>query len=241
MSELTDKTFNGILKYIRDNHLKPGDRLPSERTLGEMFAVGRPVIREAAGALSALNVIEIRKQGGMFVSELDADSELEAFRLYVQMGQISLQEVMETRLILEVECIGLAAKNITDEQLDELDEILKNASVEDAESFQRADKELHRAIYMSTGNKAMQLIATTIGKWSIVSRSISNSFIEVRKVVHNDHQNIVKALRKHDAEESKEAMRQHMIHLSQINELHDKMQVELSSLMAESESSKEKK
>lgn len=231
MSELVEKTFNSILKYIRDNHLRPGDRLPSERALGEMLSVGRPVIREATRVLSVMNVIEIRKQGGMFVAEFDGDSQIETFRLYVQMGQISLKEVLEARLVIEVECIGLAAANITDEQLDKLDEILSSVSVEDAKNFAEADKALHQAIYTSTGNRAMQLIAGTIGKWSIISRSFSNSFIEVREVVHKDHENIVKALRSRNVEASKEAMRQHLMHLNQINAVHDMMQVELSALM----------
>lgn len=231
MSELVEKTFNSILKYIRDNHLRPGDRLPSERALGEMLSVGRPVIREATRVLSVMNVIEIRKQGGMFVAELDDDSQLESFRLYVQMGQISLKEVLEARLIIEVECAGLAAVNITDEQLDRITEILSSVSVDDAENFAEADKQLHKAIYTSTGNKAMQLLAGTISKWSIISRSFSNSFIEVREVVHKDHENIVHALRSRDVAASKEAMRQHLMHLNQINAVHDMMQVQLSSLI----------
>ena len=63
-----DQVLDMILKYIRDNDLKPGDRIPSERALSELFGVGRPVIREAVRVLSMMNVIEIRQQGGMFVT-----------------------------------------------------------------------------------------------------------------------------------------------------------------------------
>ena len=97
-----DQVLDMILKYIRDNDLKPGDRIPSERALSELFGVGRPVIREAVRVLSMMNVIEIRQQGGMFVTQLDGQSDLDFFQLYMKSGQISLTEVTEARLILEV-------------------------------------------------------------------------------------------------------------------------------------------
>lgn len=49
-----DKVVDLILKYIKDNNLQAGSRLPSERVLVEMFSVGRPAIREATRILSIL-------------------------------------------------------------------------------------------------------------------------------------------------------------------------------------------
>ena len=116
----SDKVINLLLKYIKDNELKPGERLPSERALVEMFSVGRSAIREAIRTLSMLNIVEVRQQGGMFVAQLNGMSRFDYFKLFMQSGQISMTEVFETRLILEVECIALAARNITDQQLDYL-------------------------------------------------------------------------------------------------------------------------
>ena len=134
-----EKTIDLILRYIKENNLHPGDRLPSERAFSEMFSVGRPVVREAARVLSMLNIIEIRQQGGMFVTDLNDGTPLDCFQLFMKSGQISLAEVMETRMILEVECCGLAAKNITDEQLVAIHELLTTVSIDDPDGFAEAD------------------------------------------------------------------------------------------------------
>ena len=221
-----EKTIDLILRYIKENNLHPGDRLPSERAFSEMFSVGRPVVREAARVLSMLNIIEIRQQGGMFVTDLNDGTPLDCFQLFMKSGQISLAEVMETRMIL-----GLAAKNITDEQLVAIHELLTTVSIDDPDGFAEADSALHRIIYSASGNRALQLLMQTVSMWTAVSRSFSNTFREVRALSHADHQNIYLALSEHDVEKSKASMRQHLLHINSINDIGNTiMKAELSKL-----------
>lgn len=227
-----DQVLDMILKYIRDNDLKPGDRIPSERALSELFGVGRPVIREAVRVLSMMNVIEIRQQGGMFVTQLDGQSDLDFFQLYMKSGQISLTEVTEARLILEVACVALAATHITEEELDKIERLLRDVSIDDAEGFAEADRDLHRAIYASTGNRALQLLMQTVSMWTVVSRNFSNAFREVREIVHMDHLRICAALRARDVERSRECMRQHILHIDHIQTISDSIvKAELSKML----------
>ena len=226
-----EKAIDLILRYIKENNLQPGDRLPSERAFSEMFSVGRPVVREAARVLSMLNIIEIRQQGGMFVTDLNDGTPLDCFQLFMKSGQISLAEVMETRMILEVECCGLAAKNITDEQLAAIHKLLTTVSIDDPDGFAEADSALHRIIYSASGNRALQLLMQTVSMWTAVSRSFSNTFREVRALSHADHQNIYLALCGHDVEKSKASMRQHLLHINSINDIENTiMKAELSKL-----------
>lgn len=217
----TDVVIELILKYIKDHNLEAGDRLPSERALAEMFGVTRPVIRNAALVLNVVNIIEIRQQGGMFVAEPSFNSRFDYFKLCMQSGKISMAEIFETRLIMEVECIALAAKNITDEQLDTLEETISSVSIYDPEAFSEADKKLHSIIYAATGNNALKMLMQTVSMWAVVTRKISNSYEEVRRIVHTDHTNIYQALRTRDAERCRETMRQHILHLRQIQHIED--------------------
>ena len=113
-----DEAMNAILRYIKANDLKMGERLPSEREMTEMFSIGRASIREAIKVLCMMNILEVHPQGGTFISTFSANSSYDQFRLFLQSGHINMEEIFETRLILETECIALAAKNITDEQLE---------------------------------------------------------------------------------------------------------------------------
>lgn len=59
-----------IKELILDRALGPGDPLPTEAELMELFAAGRVSVREALKALQAMNVVEIRRGFGTFVGSL---------------------------------------------------------------------------------------------------------------------------------------------------------------------------
>ena len=69
---LTEQIMNQLAEQITSGKLKPGERLPDERSLAEMFGVTRSRIREALRALSLIGLIEIRPGGGSFVCEQSA-------------------------------------------------------------------------------------------------------------------------------------------------------------------------
>lgn len=69
---LTEQIMNQLAEQITSGELKPGERLPDERSLAEMFGVTRSRIREALRALSLIGLIDIRPGGGSFVSKQSA-------------------------------------------------------------------------------------------------------------------------------------------------------------------------
>jgi len=52
-AKLSSQVAEQIQQLILSRDLKPGDRLPTERELGETFKVSRTVIREAIRTLEA--------------------------------------------------------------------------------------------------------------------------------------------------------------------------------------------
>ena len=66
---LSDALTERLLVLIRDEGLRPGDRLPSARALAERFAVATPTVREALRRLQATGAIEIRHGAGVYVSD----------------------------------------------------------------------------------------------------------------------------------------------------------------------------
>src|SRR5210317_1269664 len=75
--EITDQVKDAIL----EGHLKPGERLPSERDLCEMFGVGRPTVREALRVLDNMGLIEIGPGvKGSTVKDVDITQYMEAVR-----------------------------------------------------------------------------------------------------------------------------------------------------------------
>ena len=83
---LSDKVADMMLATILSNRLQVGDRLPSERELGEQFGVSRTVVREAVRALVAKGVIEVRSGSGLRVAAVDAAAVSESMSLYLRGG-----------------------------------------------------------------------------------------------------------------------------------------------------------
>ncbi|GAS92891.1 FadR/GntR family transcriptional regulator [Mycolicibacterium brisbanense] len=96
-----------LLRTIRDGGYPVGAKLPSERQLAEQFSVSRPVIREALGMLSTLDVIEIQMGRGAFVTNADVEIE--------QTQKFGLLDIVDTREVIEAGALRLASQR-ADEQ-----------------------------------------------------------------------------------------------------------------------------
>ena len=70
---LPDRVARLMLGAISRGELRPGDRLPTERELGDQFGVSRTVIREAVRSLVAKGVLEVRSRSGLSVAAVDSD------------------------------------------------------------------------------------------------------------------------------------------------------------------------
>lgn len=83
-----------LLKTIRAGRFPIGSKLPSERRLAEQYGVSRPVIREALGMLSTLDVVDIQLGRGAFV--INTDVELEREQKFGLIDVVDAREVIES-------------------------------------------------------------------------------------------------------------------------------------------------
>ena len=66
-------------RFIAEQQLQPGDRLPSEETLCAQLGVGRSALREALKGLEAVGMIESRRGAGNYVAQFDPARYMEYF------------------------------------------------------------------------------------------------------------------------------------------------------------------
>src|SRR5258708_273861 len=94
-----------IEQKILDGRPRPGQKLPSERELVTVLGVSRTSIREALRALEAMGVIEARTGSGRDAGSVIAGQSTAAItnllRLHIALAQISLADLVETRVQLE--------------------------------------------------------------------------------------------------------------------------------------------
>ena len=134
-----------MLKTILSRRLKPGDRLPSERELGEQFGVSRTVVREVVRALAAKGVIEVRSGSGLRVAAVDAAAVRESMSLFLRGSTLDYPKVHEVRRTLEVQMAGVAAAQRSDKDIVSLTEACERfeASIGNVESAAENDVEFH--------------------------------------------------------------------------------------------------
>lgn len=109
------KVFLEIVKQlrelIRNEHLLPGDKLPSERVLSERLGVGRSSVREALRSLELLGLIETTHGGGTFLATVQHHHLVEILASFILAEDSSIDEVHAIRMMHEREAIQVICSN----------------------------------------------------------------------------------------------------------------------------------
>src|ERR1700734_4204855 len=124
---------------------KPGDLIPSEKELAIRFEVGRSTIREAVKSLVVLGVLEARAGEGSFVREPASELLSGGFRWGLLLSEGNLDDFVDVRVLIEVECARRAAANRTDDLVSQLDATIEDMRSEpmDHGAFMDSDTRFH--------------------------------------------------------------------------------------------------
>jgi len=208
---LSDKVADLMLETILSRKLEVGDRLPSERELGEQFGVSRTVVREAVRALVAKGVIEVRSGSGLRVAAVDAAAVTESMSLFLRGGSLDFEKVHEVRALLEVHIAGLAAERATADDLARLREVHERMQREagDVEAAARDDLEFHRAIASATQNDLYLLLLDSIGS-ALIDIRRENLASGSAPMTLTQHEQALDRIAAHDAAGARAAMAAHL-------------------------------
>src|SRR5215208_5565279 len=110
-----------IRAAILGGRLEQGQRLPPERELAEQFGVSRVTVRDALRTLEAMGLIEVRvgARGGAFVTAPTGAHVAQAMSDMMLMAVISPEDIVESRLIVELGTITLACARAAEEDFEQ--------------------------------------------------------------------------------------------------------------------------
>lgn len=218
-NSLSDEIVEQIIDLISRGVLKPGDRLPSEKELCLRFGVGRTTIREALRSLAVMRILDGRVGEGTFVSTDNRKYLEKALQWGLLIDRKSVNDLVETRLMLESQTAYAAAARATEENLQEIEEALEGMrrTLDRAEEYLEHDLRFHLAIARATQNQILfNLLSMTRGylqTWigeSLAKPSIRKIRARAESSVR-EHQKILQALRKHKPEDARQAMTEHIL------------------------------
>jgi DNA-binding FadR family transcriptional regulator len=149
--QLRQSIFNG--DYL------PGQRLPNERDLSEIFGVSRIIIREAIWDLKRSGLVEIKRgaHGGAFVQEMKHDAVTTVMRDVLNLTKARPAHIIEVRLYLEPTVAALAAGRATKKELKEMSKYLETAPKVQTDEYIRWNIGFHRMVAKASHNPIFEL------------------------------------------------------------------------------------
>jgi GntR family transcriptional regulator, transcriptional repressor for pyruvate dehydrogenase complex len=212
-----------IQHYIQDEALAPGDFLGREEDLAAEFGVSRPTLREALKLLASGNLIRATKGpgGGIFVAHT-ADEGMgrslsDAIAMMLETGSVTLEELLEARLVLEVPLAGLAAYQADEANLTRLREAVRGAArASEPGELAAFDSEIHQSIAAAGGNRMLQALTGWV--FEVVQPSVNAKLhgAIVQSAVVEQHEALLAAVEKGDAARAERAMKDHLLYLRDV-------------------------
>ena len=195
---LRDVVFNTLRRAILRGELKPGERL-MEIQLANKLGVSRTPIREAIRKLELEGLVHIIPNKGAFVEGVTLQD---------------VKDIYEIRTLLEGLCARWAAERITQEQLEELEEIVFlsdfHYSKENWDQILELDNRFHEMVYEACASKELTRVLRDYHHYLQRIRRIT---LEEKARAHasiNEHRAIAEALKARDARTAEECARLHI-------------------------------
>ena len=218
-ASLSDKIVDQIIDLISRDVLKPGERLPSERELCTMFGVGRTSVREALRSLSVMGILDGRVGEGTFVCDNSSKYLEKSLQWGLLLDRKTVQDLVETRLMLETETASLAAQRATPADVLEIGDALTamRDSVDEDDRFLENDLQFHLLIARATQNPILNnlltMIRTYLQEWikgSLAEPTPPEKIGRARKSLA-EHGEILTALERGEEGVCRQAMKTHII------------------------------
>jgi DNA-binding FadR family transcriptional regulator len=211
---LSTLVASSISREIAQGRLKPGDQLPTEQQLATTFGVSRNVVREAIARLRSEGRIWSQQGRGAFVADQPNATVLTIDYEALQQAN-AFQSLFELRGILEVEGAALAAGRRTDSDLSAMREALTTMQTAPYGSVMwlKTDLEFHKTVAAATGNPYMVQFLTFVServRESILASGNQQRSEDLAAVTLGEHQRILDAIEARQADEARDAMRQHL-------------------------------
>lgn len=190
---LYEKIISEINQSIKSGKLKPGDYLPPERELAELFGVSRVPVREATKTLEFMGVLESTTKGLMINDSLSYGHFVNLERDLKCKSSDMFEDLLEARELIELKVVELACKNRTDEDLAEMDSVILKMGKEIEKGVININiaKEFHYILINACKNsvlmRLLQLLDSLLGEVRgqslLTTGRYSESFEESRRII----------------------------------------------------------
>jgi DNA-binding GntR family transcriptional regulator len=203
MSTTTLRIYEALAEQIIRGQIAPGHKL-EEQVLAEIYSVSRTPIREVLKGLAARGLVEFIPRRGAIVA---------------QIGLEEMADMLEAECELEALCAKLASQRMNALEKSRLQDIHERSQAlikkADRNGYLILNSEFHDAICAGVQNKTLNGTITQLrDRLAPFRRTQSVALNERLQRSYEEHEAIVAAIVKGDAEAAYDAMRLHNARLS---------------------------
>jgi DNA-binding FadR family transcriptional regulator len=212
--KLYEEVAARLERMIAEGHYAAGDALPSQRTLMETFAVGRPAIREALFHLQKMGLIDIRSGTRAIVTLPTPAFVVDALAVtarHMLAAPGGVQNFQSLRVFFEVGLARHAAEHATADDIARFRHALEEnrSSLGDLKRFERTDVDFHYVLAVIPRNPMFTAIHAALAEWLLEQRQTTLAPGE-DTVAYEAHRAIFEAVAARDADRAEAAMRAHL-------------------------------
>ncbi len=216
-----NKVYEEVARQIERLILKklhPGDKLPSERELAETLRVSRSSIRDAIRGLELMGLVEPRQGAGTIVREVSTESLVNPFASALKRRQELVSELLDFRRMLEPPLAARAATHATPDDISEMEEILGRQEEKQrrGDAAIGEDTEFHYSVALASDNSVVLKVLDILMDLLRETRERSLQVEGRAQKSLAGHRRILAAIKRHDAEAAKSAMRRHIEDVEEI-------------------------
>jgi len=224
--KISQEVLDRLMRRIESGEIRPGDQLPPERELMELYGVGRPAIREALQAMERSGIVEIshgERARVVVPTAQDLIAQVASgARHLLQVQPDMLEHLKEARVFLEAGTARMAAERATpdDVALLRLRIEEQRAAMPPNEGFLARDMAFHREIARIGGNPIFPAVVEALFQWAGAYYQPMVRAPGAELLTLEEHTRLVDAIEAHDATAAETAVR---AHLTRSNELYNRL------------------
>lgn len=204
-----------IKKYIADNRLKAGDRLPTERDLAEQLEVSRPVIREALGILEGLGLIVKRQGKGIYLKDPNFTVLFQEMMGVWRQEEHSAEQLLQFRILMEQAAVESIIEQATETDYERLYALIAQSQQDplSISEFIKLDYLFHRELLSLSGNPLLAQLTDVIHTYfhRVESDKLKDGSSPERQNTIRQHTDIVRFLQAKDKDGAAQLLKIHLI------------------------------
>ncbi|MFG2276878.1 FadR/GntR family transcriptional regulator [Streptomyces chartreusis] len=203
-------------ELVREITAEGLNRLPSEAELLKRYPVSRPTLREALRILEMYGVISLKPGpgGGAVVNQVASYQFANSSSLYFHLLQLTLRDLMATRLRLEPFMARLAAERVARGEVDTEETDGEGVLVLSAD-------DIHLSVARLSNDPILLLVAEALRDLFSTASSMDRVRKDLAGNVAPTHEAIEKAVRTGSASDAERLMREHLTdYVSKLEQLH---------------------